>query len=242
MANPKDKTMAALNIFSAGAAQAVVERIIEDYEKDTSRTVSAEFSAVGAMKAKVVAGEPVDVVILTAALVDELIVQGLVAAGSRADLGKVGTGAAVRAGTPLPDVSNAEVLRGNMLAANKIVCPDPAVATAGKVVMSLVERLGIAGQVKDKMQFFPNGYAAMRWLAASAGTLEMGITQITEILPNKDVKLAGPLPDELQMKTVYSAGLAAQAQHPDAAKDFLARLTAPAARPILAAAGYEFDD
>ncbi len=107
--------------------------------------------------------------------------------------------------------------------------------------MNLVERLGIASQVKAKMQFFPNGYAAMRWLAASAGALEMGITQITEILPNKGVTLAGPLPDELQVKTVYSAGLIAQSQQPEAAQAFLARLTSPAARPILAAAGYEFD-
>lgn len=234
--------MATLRILSGGAAQAVVEKIAAEFQRATGHDVSAEFSAVGAMKAKVVAGEPVDVVILTAALVDDLIMQGLVVAGSRADLGKVGTGVAVRAGTPLPDVSSANALRGNMLAANRIVCPDPVVATAGKVVMSLVARLGIAAQLKDKMQFFPNGYAAMRWLAASAGTLEMGITQITEILPNKAVKLAGPLADELQMKTVYSAGLAARTQHSDAANDFLARLTARSARPVLAGAGYEFDN
>jgi molybdate transport system substrate-binding protein len=233
--------VATLRILSGGAAQAVVEKIAAEFQRATGHDVSAEFSAVGAMKAKVVAGEPVDVVILTAALVDDLTVQGLVVAGSRADLGRVGTGVAVRAGTPLPDVSNANALRGNMVAANRIVCPDPAVATAGKVVMSVVERLGIAAHMKNKMQFFPNGYAAMRWLAASTGTLEMGITQITEILPNKAVTLAGPLPDELQVKTVYSAGLAARTQHSGAANDFLARLTAPAARPILAAAGYELD-
>ncbi|OGA47626.1 MAG: hypothetical protein A3G24_10675 [Betaproteobacteria bacterium RIFCSPLOWO2_12_FULL_62_13] len=234
--------MATIRILSGGAAQAVVEKIAAEFQRDTGHQVSAEFSAVGAMKQKVEEGEPVDVVILTAALVDELISKGFVAAGSRADLGRVGTGVAVRSGAPLPDVSNAEVLRGNMLAAAKIVCPDPAVATAGKVVMNLVERLGIAPQVKDRMQFFPNGYAAMRWLAASAGTREMGITQITEILANDGVTYVGPLPNELQMKAVYSAGLAARAPHPEAARDFLARLTAPAARPILARAGYEFAD
>ena len=234
--------MATIRILSGGAAQAVVENIAAEFQRDTGHRIDAEFSAVGAMEQKVLAGEPVDVVILTAVLIDELIAGGWVVRSSRADLGRVGTGVAVRAGTPLPDVSRVEALRGNMLAAKKIVCPDPAVATAGKVVMSLVERLGIADRVTDKMQFFPNGYAAMRWLAASAGALEMGITQITEILPNKGVTLAGPLPDELQRKTVYSAGLAAWAQQPDAAGDFLARLTAPSARPILAAAGYEFDD
>ncbi|MBI4207742.1 MAG: molybdate ABC transporter substrate-binding protein [Betaproteobacteria bacterium] len=234
--------MATIRILSGGAAQAVVVSIAADFQRETGHEIHAEFSAVGAMAAKVIAGEPVDAVILTAALIDELTAKGLVVAGSRADLGRVGTGVAVRTGTPLPDVSNAEVLRGNMLAAAKIVCPDPAVATAGKVVMNLIERLGITDKVRQKMRYFPNGYAAMGWLAASTGALEMGITQITEILPNKGVTLAGPLPEELQARTVYSAGLIARARQPDAAKAFLARLTSPAARPILAAAGYEFDE
>lgn len=233
--------MATIRILSGGAAQAVVERVATVFRRETGNDISADFSAVGAMKAKVLAGEPVDLVILTAPLVEELIRSGHVLPGTRSDLGKVGTGVAVRAGTPLPDVSNAEMLRGNMMAAARIVCPDPAVATAGKVVMNLVDKLGIASQVKEKMQYFPNGYAAMRWLAASTGTLEMGITQITEILPNKGVTLAGPLPEELQVKTTYSAGLAAQARHPDAARDFMSYLTAPAARDILAAAGFELN-
>jgi molybdate transport system substrate-binding protein len=233
--------MATVRILSGGAAQTVVEKIAADFQRDTGHEVIAEFSAVDAMAAKLVAGEPVDAVILTAALIDDLMAKGFVTAGSRADLGRVGTGVAVRAGTPLPDVSSAEVVRGNMLAAGKIVCPDPAVATAGKVVMSLVERLGIASEVRGKMHFFPNGHAAMGWLAASSGTREMGITQITEILGNKGVTLAGPLPRALQAKTVYSAGLAARALEPDAAKAFLVRLTAPGARPILTAAGYEVE-
>ena len=234
--------MATIRIMSGGAAQAVVEKIAAGFRRDTGHEIDAEFSAVGAMKQKVAAGEPVDVVILTAALVDELIAGGFVVPGSRLDLGKVGTGVAVRAGTPLPDVSNAGVLRANMLAATAIVCPDPAVATAGKVVMNLIGRLGIAAQVMDRMRYFPNGYAAMAWLAASTGHNEMGITQITEILPNKGVILAGPLPDELQMKTVYSAGLASRAAHAEAAQAFIARLAAPATRAVLAAAGYEFNN
>ena len=233
--------MAMLRILSAGAAQTVVEKIAAAYTRDTGNEVRADFSAVGAMKARVVAGELVDVVILTGALVDELISLGRVVPGSRADLGKVGTGVVVRAGTPLPNVSNAHVLRGNMPAAKKIVCPDPATATAGEVVMRAAETLGIAEQVRPRMQYFPNGYAAMKWLAESRGLLEMGITQITEILPNKGVTYAGPLPEALQMKTVYSAGLVARAENPEAARDFISRLIAPSARPVLAQAGYEFD-
>jgi len=230
--------MATIRILSGGAAQAVVEKIAVVFERDTGHNINGEFSAVGAMRDKVVAGELVDVVILTAPLVDELIGKGLVA-GARADLGRVGTGVAVRAGTPLPDVSNVRTLRGNILAANRIVCPDPAVATAGKVVMAMLDRLGITDAVCGRLKFFPNGYAAMGWLGRSAGALEMGITQMTEIRANKGVSLAGPLPDELQAKAIYSAGLAARSENTGAAREFIARLAAPEAKPVLATAGFE---
>ena len=233
--------MAVVHILSAGAAQAVVENIAAAYTRQTGNGVKADFSAVGAMKTRVVGGELVDVIVLTGALIDELIASGHVVAGSRSDIGKVGTGVAVRAGTPMPDVSSARALRGSLLAAGRIVCPDPATATAGKVVMGVLERLGIAAQMQARMQFFPNGFAAMKWLAESRGTLEAGITQITEILANPGVNYAGPLPGDLQVMTVYAAGVAARAQNPNGAQDFIARLTAPIARTMLARAGYEFD-
>lgn len=234
--------MATIRILSGGAAQAVVEKLSADFQRATGHEFSSEFSAVGAMKEKLLAGDPADIVILTASLIDGLIESGHVAPRSRADLGRVGTGVAVRAGSPLPDVSNARTLRGNILAASVIACPDPAVATAGKVVMNMLDKLGIVDQVRDRMRYFPNGYAAMRWLASSTGTLEMGITQVTEILPNAAVALAGQLPAELQEKTIYSAGLVASASQPYLAREFILRLTAPEAQPILAAAGYEFNN
>ncbi len=233
--------MAVLRVLSAGAAQAVCEQVIDAYQRDTGHSVEAAFGAVGAMKARMVGGEPVDVIILSAQLIQDLVSGGLVAVSSVTDIGKVGTGVAVRAGTPLPEVRTREALRGNILAASVIVCPDPATATAGKVVMKLMERLGVATQVEDRMQFFPNGYAAMNWLADSSGALELGITQNTEILPNRRVTLAGPLPDEFQIKTVYTAGVAARAAQPELAREFVRRLTAPEFRPQLRTAGYEIN-
>lgn len=232
--------MAEVRILSAGAAQAVVEKIAATYTGETGNPVKAAFSAVGEMKARVLGGEPVDVIVLTGALVDELIASGHVASGSRRNLGAVATGVAVRAGTPLPDVSDARKLRGNLLAATKIVCPDPATATAGRAVMRALDRLGIAEQVRPRLQYFPNGYRAMRWLAESRGAREMGITQATEILANPGVSYAGPLPGDLGVSTVYAASLAARAQNAEGAAEFIARLTAPTARAILATAGYEF--
>ena len=231
--------VATLNIFCAGAAQAVVTQIAGKFQRDSGNLVRANFGAVGAMKARVVAGEPADVIVLTAALIDELIAQGLVVPGSRVDLGKVGTGVAVRAGTPMPDVTNTQVLRGNLLAATRILFPDPAVATAGKVVMSALDRMGITEEVRRRMQFFPNGYAAMDDLAKSSGLLEMGITQITEIVANPGVKLVGPLPAEVQNIAVYSAGLAARSGHPERSRELIRRLTGFNAQAVLSAAGFD---
>ena len=233
--------MAVLRVLSAGAAQAVCEQVIAGFERDTGHRVEAAYGAVGAMKARMVGGEPVDVIILSAQLIQDLVSGGLVAVSSVTDIGKVGTGVAVRAGTPLPEVRSREALRANILAASVIVCPDPATATAGKIVMKLMERLGVASQVEDRMQFFPNGNAAMNWLAASSGNFELGITQNTEILPIKGVTYVGPLPDEFQMKTVYTAGIAARATQVELAREFLRRLMAPEFRPSLVAAGYEID-
>ena len=231
--------MTTLNIFSAGAAQSVVTQIAEKFLRESGDPVNAAYGAVGAMKARVVAGEPADVIVLTAALIDDLIQQGLVVRGSRVDLGKVGTGVAVRAGTPLPDVSNAQVLRDSLLAATKIVCPDPAVATAGKVVLNVLDRLGIAGAVMARLQYFPSGYPAMAYLAQGTGTREMGITQVTEILANPGVRLVGPLPSELQNIAVYSAGLAAYSAQPERAREFIRCLTGINAHAVLSAAGFD---
>lgn len=233
--------MAVLRVLSAGAAQAVCQEVIEGFERDTGHQVEAAYGAVGAMKARMAGGEAVDVIILSAQLIQDLVSVGMVATSSVTDIGKVGTGVAVRAGTPLPEVRTREALRGNILAASVIVCPDPATATAGKIVMKLMERLGVASQVEDRMQFFPNGNAAMHWLAASSGGLELGITQNTEILPVKGVSFVGPLPEEFQMKTVYTAGVATRAAQPELAREFVRRLTAAEFRPRLIAAGYEID-
>ncbi|HYH42301.1 MAG TPA: substrate-binding domain-containing protein [Burkholderiales bacterium] len=231
--------MATLRILSAGAAQAVTERIIEAFKRDTGAEVGASFAAVGAIKARVTRGEPVDVIILTQAMIDELVASGVIKQGTRINLGTVGTGVAVRAGTPAPDVSTEQALRAAVLGSGKIVCPDPAIATAGKIVMSCMEKLGIEADVRRRLQFFPNGFAAMAWLAASRDAGELGITQVTEIVPNKGVTYAGPLPEAFQMKTVYSAGLAQNAAEPALARDFIARYTGPAAEALLGDAGFE---
>lgn len=230
--------MATLKLFCAGAGQAVVSRMAEKFQRETGDIMQGEYGAVGAMKARVAGGAPADVIIVTSALIDELVAAGLVFADSRADLGRVGTGVAVRAGTPQPDVRTVEVLRGNLLAATRIVCPDPAVATAGKVVLKMLDQLGIAAEVMPRLQYFPNGYAAMGNLGQSSGELELGITQVTEILANPGVTLVGPLPDPVQNMALYTAAVVTGSANPERAREFVRRLTGFNAQPVLSAAGF----
>ena len=229
--------MPTLRILSAGAAQAVTERIIETFRRDTGAEVIADFGAVGAMKAKMTDGAAVDVITLTQAMIDELVSAGMVVPGSRVDLGRVGTGVAVRAGAGKPDIATVDQLRAAVTRATKLVCPDPNIATAGKVVMACLDKLGVRGDVEARLQFFPNGYAAMGWLGVNGTDSDIGITQVTEILPNKSVTYVGPLPDEFQMKTIYSAGVAAKAQQKELARDFVHRFAT--AGTLLVEAGYE---
>ena len=231
--------MISLRILSAGAAQAVVQQVIADIWRDTGNEVAAEFGAVGAMKARALSGAAVDVIVLTDVMIDELMASGFVAPG-RFDLGRVGTGVAVRAGVAKPDVSNADSLRAALRAASVITFPDPAVATAGKIVMACLDKLGIAAEMQARLKFFPNGNAAMNWMAAEGDVRTVGITQNSEILPIKGVTYVAPLPDEFQAKATYSAGCVAASANAAAAQDFISRLTSPAAKPMLAAAGYEF--
>ncbi len=231
--------MILLNILSAGAAQAVVRHISADFQRDTGNEVLAEFGAVGAIKAKALNRVPVDVIVLTDTMIDELIAAGFVA-GARADLGKVGTGVAVRAGIAKPEITNADRLRAALRAASVITFPDPAIATAGKIVMACLEKLGIAAEVGARLKLFPNGNAAMNWMAANGDAGTIGMTQNTEILPIPGVTYAGPLPDEFQAKATYAAGCVAGSRYGAAAQDFILRLTSPAAKPMLAAAGFEF--
>jgi molybdate transport system substrate-binding protein len=231
-----ERSLEVLNIFSAGAAQAVVAPLVHKLQLESPVTVNVCYGAVQSMKSRVLVGEPVDVIVLTDALLDELVLKNLVVPGSRTELGTVGTGLAVRAGTAVPDVASLQALRATLLAAEKIVCPDPAVATAGKVLLTVLERLGISEQTRPRLLYCSSGLEAVARLAQGTGPREIGVMQMTEIIAGAGMALAGPLPAELQSQVIYSAGLAVHAQSPERAREFMRRLTGD--RQALRVAGF----
>lgn len=216
--------METLNVLSAGAAQAVVERAAEAFRRDHASRCATIFGGVHAMRLRLLAGEAADVVILTDELIDDLIERQVVVAGSRVDLGTVSTGVAVRTGTWMPDVRSGLALRETLLAARAIVAPDPQFATAGRVLQAALQSLGIEEQVVPILVWAESGHAALKRLAAGDGDHELAVVQMTEIVGSPGVCLAGPLPPELQRPSVYSAGLATASCDPERSSEFIRRL------------------
>ena len=217
--------MAIVNIFSAGAAQSVVARLVSDFQGQHDCTIHATYGGVLSLKSRILKGEPADVIVLTNTLIDELEADAVILAGSRADLGAVGTGVAVRAGMPRPDVSSLPALRATLLGCSRLICPDPAATTAGQVLLSVLSQLGINEQLQPRLELCASGHHAMIRLAAGIGEREIGVVQMTEILANGQVTLAGPLPEAVQHLAVYSVGQASQAASPALAKAFIRQLT-----------------
>ena len=217
-----------LHILSGGAAQGLLAAISREIEAATGCTIAATFGAVGAIRDKLAAGAPADLVILTRSVIDELTQTGHVIAGSSVDIGVVHTGIPVRAGAPLPGIGTAVALRDALRSADAVLFPDPQLATAGIHFTKVLRQLGLTDELAGRIRTYPNGAAAMHALAAGRERRAIGCTQITEIVATPGVTLAGRLPHEFELATLYTAAVGAHAASPDQARLLAALLAGPA--------------
>lgn len=230
-----------LVLFSGGAAKAVASGLQGDFEARQGCALSATFGAVGLMRDKLLSGEPCDVLILSASLIEALERQGHVVAGSARNLGSVATGVAVRAGDPDLDIGDADALRAALSAARGLYVPHLGKSSAGIHVASVLERLGLTQVMHGRIREYPNGETAMREMAAATGEGLVGCTQVTEILYTPGVKLVGELPPGYGLATVYTAAVCAQARQPELAARFVQALAGDASRQLRQAAGFKLD-
>src|SRR5262245_35838119 len=231
---------AELVVLCAGAMKSMVTELADGFRQETGHTVRITAGTAGQLRQKITAGEPADIVIVTDTGIDDLARAGLVAAGTRVDLGRTAIGVGVRQGAPAPDIATPEALKETLLAVKSFAYLDPASgATSGVHFAGVLKTLGIADAVKDKAVLWPGGAAAE---AVATGQAELVVHQISEILPVKGVTLVGPLPKEVQKVTTYAAGLAAKSSQPDTARTFMAYLARPEFRPRYAAAGLDYKE
>jgi molybdate transport system substrate-binding protein len=231
--------MSSIRLLSAGAAQGIATSFAAVLKQATDATLEGTFGAVGAMRDKLLAGEPCDLVILTAAQIDALAASGHVLAGAGGPLGVVRTGVAVRKGDPHPAIDTGAALADALRAADEIFLADPTKATAGIHFAGVIEKLGLRDALADRLRPHPRGHVAMHALAQSTARTAIGCTQITEIADEPGIELVGALPPGYELATTYAVAVSARAQAPAAARWLAAALTGEASRTARRARGFE---
>ncbi len=228
---------AEIKILCAVALEPAMVALLPDFEKASGHKVTIAYGPAGAVVNRVQKDEAADIVISAAPLIDQLQAQGKVVAGSRVSFAKVGVGVFVRKGAAKPDISSADAFKRSLLAAKSIAYVDPAGGGAsGIYVASLLERLGIAMEMKPKTTLFPPGKGL--YAGVAAGEADIGFNQISEIL-TQPVEFAGPLPSAIQNYTQFVPGIVTGSSQTDAARALITFLSSPAAQTVLKAKGFE---
>jgi molybdate transport system substrate-binding protein len=178
----------------------------------------------------------VDVAVATPAILDELTGEGKIVKGSEMKLANVGVGVAVKEGAPKPNIGTVEAFKRALLNAKSVAYIDPKSGGSSIYVDKLIEKLGIADQVRAKAKLKQGGYVAE---LIADGSAELGIHQISEIVPVKGVVLVGPLPTEIQNTTTYAAGIVATSANKAAAAALIKALSGPAAAQVLRSKGMD---
>jgi len=228
-----------LRLLCAGAAKGLVDVLSEPFGLANAASISGCFGAVGAMQEALHAGEPCDLMIVTESMIAALVGEGLLDGATQRPIGRVRTGIAVRTGEPVPDVTTADALKALLLEAKGLYFPDPIRSTAGIHFAGVLRRLELHALLEPLFHTYPNGATAMRALAVSTGPQLVGCTQVTEINYTDGVRLAGPLPREFELATVYAAAVTRKAMQPELARLFIESLAGEESAPLRRAGGFE---
>jgi molybdate transport system substrate-binding protein len=208
------------------------------FAEDSGAPPDILFEPMGALQARLAAGETADVLILTAPAIDALLTSGALRSGARAAIARAPIGIAIREGAPEPDISTADAFTDALRAARAIALSDPAVGgSAGIYLRELFGRIGLAEIIAAKTVAQKSGVAAAD--AVGRGEADLAMTFIPELLQANGVRVLGPLPPPYGHATAYAAGVSARSGFPDAARAFIAVLTALDARSVWAAAGFD---
>src|ERR1700738_2322750 len=230
---------AEVRVMISGGLTAAFNALVPEFERQTGNKVLVAYgpsmgTTVNAIPVRLERGEPADVLIMVGYALGDLAKNGKVIPDSRVDLVKSGIGVAVKAGAPKPDISSADTLKSALLAAKSVAYSDS--ASGVYVSTEMFGKLGIADAMKDKARKIP---ATPVGEIVAHGDAEIGLQQISELLPVAGVDIVGPLPPDVQKITVFAAGIATVSKEPDAGKALIKFLASPAASAAIVKSGME---
>jgi molybdate transport system substrate-binding protein len=229
--------MAKLKLLCARSMHKVVDSLADEFARETGHLIEREYGTVGALDAKIAAGESADVLILGLAGIVKLEQAGALAPGSKTPIARTQIGIAIRQGAAAPDIATPDAFKQALIAARAIAFSDPAVGgTAGVYLKELFDRLGLTDAIAAKGMPQKNGAEVARRVAEGA---EIGMTLMAEIAPIAGVTIIGPLPAPLGHGASYAAGVSTRSSDIDAARAFVAHLVHPDGRKAWQTAGFE---
>lgn len=223
-----------ITVLSSTGIQSVVLALQPKFEKATGNKLLITFDTSNALKAQIDGGKSFDVAILTPGLIEDLIKSGKVAPSTSLTIARAGLGIAVKAGAKKPDIRTVEGFKQALLKTKSI-----AYTTAGQsgiAFAAVIEKLGIADQIKAKAKTIPGGPTGALIVSGDA---TMAVQLIPELKAVKGVSVVGPFPAELQTYVVLTGGIGAQSPNPAAAQQLLQYLTSPKALPTIKAKGLQ---
>ncbi len=223
-----------IGILSTHAALDVLNELGPRFERAHGCRLSFGYDPAKAVKRQVENGVAFDVAIVTRPVFEDLVAQGKMLAEPYGDVGRSGLGLSVRKGGVKPDISTTDAFKRALLAARSVVRSTE--GTSGIYFEKLLDRLGIAEAMRDKIVLGPSGRVAE---LVARGEAEMAIQQIPELLPVIGAQYVGPFPPDLQLYSEFVAGVASASRHRDLAQAFVKALTTPEAAMLFKGAGLE---
>ncbi len=226
-------------VMTSGAFTAAHRRLLPVIERLTGLDVLTVTTSIGTGDASIPnrlkRGEVADLVICDDGVFQGFIAEGLVRAQGHAVIARSTIGFAVRAGAPKPDISTPAALRETLLNASSI---GYSASVSGRYLTTQVyQRLGIHEQVMPKSRFVGSGQRVGSLIAS--GEVEVGFQQVSELMPIEGIAHITPLPDELQLESLYSAGIGTSALHPEVAARVVQFLSSVEAAPEIRATGLQ---
>ena len=225
---------AEIKVISTQATEEAYKELVAQFEKATGHKVTTFYSGTLNVAKKLADGEQYDLVIMSAPAIDEQTKLGKVAAGSKVDFAKSGTGLAVKKGAAKPDIGNVDAFKTTLLNAKSI---GYSTGPSGMYILTVFDKLGIANEVKPKLKQTPSGVFVGTLIAN--GDTEVGFQQIPELIHFTGIDYVGPLPGNLQSMTMFSTGIHTAAKQAEEAKALVKFITAPAAASVIKKHGLE---
>ena len=223
-----------LKVLSGNGPRAAVRELCTQFVHATGKRIDLRFEANPDVIKKAEGGESFDVAIGNPPTIERLINSGKIVAGSRADIGSSGLGVAVHSGAPRPDISTIEAFKRALLAAKAVAFPGE--GASGVYFVSLLDRMGIKSEMQSRLK----PMAAEDTVEVVArGEADMVVVVATRITGVPGVDVVGPIPEQLQIKIGFAAGLSASTKEPEAAKALIRFLSAPSAATTLKTKGVE---